>query len=679
MKPALVAAVSFAATALFFFEYLPWAKRVHLFSDIEGYHYPLYTYAHRLLRQGELPEWDASIYCGISYAGNAQAGLFYPPNWLVYFANRMHRGIRFWTIEALAFLHVWVAWFCAWLWLRHRARSDLAAALGASVVAYGGWMVSEMQHLGAIASYAWIPLALGGVERRSWRQVAAASALSFLAGYPSSWLVLVVITGAYALAIVGWAATRIAITGGALSLGLIAVQLAPLLEAAKLKASEPVYGAGIPGGWFFYLQYLLPNYYDQAFNDGRVGSETEQYLYLGACFLAVVWWARDWRPTLAILGAAALFAWDPLGLMKRLVYALPAAAELVREWNFLSAIPIAAALVVASGVDRFPTIERRRWVVIPAALAWTVWLLWVWTVQQGRYATGWGTVAEAGLTVLLCGLLLAQPRRWPYVAALLVLVWAEYKVYGTSRRFNSMPGSVDTGFHDDARTGGTGFSGVDPILYAYLRKHPDSRIALVDGPFGTDLRHYGLTTPQGFDPFLPSAYRKAVEKFVHFETNRVFSFDWRNEAMLDAFAVRFVLSYQRLPETAHLRLLEPAESYYKVYEYISAKPAWRFEHGSARRIEWTPQRRVMEVDSPGGGELQHIEQFFPGWEARVDGEEVPIQRAGEAFQRIAVPPGSHRVEFRYRSKALRVGAGITSLSLLVLVAATLWRWRRGRR
>lgn len=41
------------------------------------------------------------------------------------------------------------------------------------------------------------------------------------------------------------------------------------------------------------------------------------------------------------------------------------------------------------------------------------------------------------------------------------------------------------------------------------------------------------------------------------------------------------------------------------------------------------------------------ESFSPGWEARMDGAEVPIYRANYLMQGIYIPSGSHQIEFRH--------------------------------
>ena len=200
-----VALLALIATYGLFCEYLPPFKRVHLWSDVEGYHYPLQRYAFQSLKEGRIPQWDPSIYCGIPFAGNVQAALLYPPTWLMYAAVWSLQRIPFKALEVFTFIHVWWAFLLCYMWLRGRG-GKLASALGAGTFAWTGYMMVQVLHTGVIGAMTWIPLALWGVDeavdRRDWRplwKVAAASALSFLAGYPAAWMVTCVIAVTYAL------------------------------------------------------------------------------------------------------------------------------------------------------------------------------------------------------------------------------------------------------------------------------------------------------------------------------------------------------------------------------------------------------------------------------------------------------------------------------------------------
>jgi len=59
---------------------------------------------------------------------------------------------------------------------------------------------------------------------------------------------------------------------------------------------------------------------------------------------------------------------------------------------------------------------------------------------------------------------------------------------------------------------------------------------------------------------------------------------------------------------------------------------------------------------------------FPGWRASIDGTATPIARVNGAMMGIVVPRGEHHVELRYRPRSLFVGAAISMLGLLALVA-----------
>src|ERR1035438_4534591 len=175
-----VALLALIATYAFFYEYLPPFKTVYLYSDIAGYHYPLQRYAFQALKEGRIPQWDAAIYCGISYVGNVNAALFYPPTWLLYAAVWSLPRLPFKAVEAFAFLHVWGAFLLCYLWLRARA-GGLPSVLGAAVFACSGYTMWEFWHLGVLCALPWIPLGLWGIDeaagRRDWRplwKVAAA-------------------------------------------------------------------------------------------------------------------------------------------------------------------------------------------------------------------------------------------------------------------------------------------------------------------------------------------------------------------------------------------------------------------------------------------------------------------------------------------------------------------------
>lgn len=67
--------------------------------------------------------------------------------------------------------------------------------------------------------------------------------------------------------------------------------------------------------------------------------------------------------------------------------------------------------------------------------------------------------------------------------------------------------------------------------------------------------------------------------------------------------------------------------------------------------------------------------FYPGWKARVDGREVPIERVDYLLRGVPVPAGAHRIELRYRPWTFTAGWIVSLVTLLGLTAAVV----RGRR
>jgi hypothetical protein len=229
---------------------------------------------------------------------------------------------------------------------------------------------------------------------------------------------------------------------------------------------------------------------------------------------------------------------------------------------------------------------------------------------------------------------------------------------------------------DELSAGWRELPGVDQAVYREMRAHPDFRVLGDEGASHqvTDLRHFGLTTPQGFDPLLPEQYRETIEATTPFRTDRLFYPDPRNKKLLDLLAVRYVVTKPDGPSRAALaadtdfRLMEPSQSFFIVYEYLKARPAYRWE-GRLERVVWNAGEREFWVHSVDGGRFALIEQYFPGWRATVDGRRVEIERWGGAFQAVRVPPGEHRVCFEYRSASLRWGALVSLVSLVTLAAA----------
>jgi hypothetical protein len=700
----VVAVVALIATYGVFCEYLRPFKRVHLWSDIAGYHYPLQRFAFQALKEGRIPLWDSSMYCGVSFIGNVQAAFLYPPTWLMYAAVWKLPRIHFKALEEFTFLHVWLAFLLCYMWLRGRS-GKLASCLGAAVFAFAGFMMYQMLHPGVVGAMTWIPLALWGVdefvERRDWRllwKVAAASALAFLAGYPAAWMVTCVIVVVYALGSRRhWRAAMGASVALAASALLFMVQLLPAMEARSRMVLEPKYGPGAYGPLTLLRAYLVPNWFD--FNPGHPTYYDPGclYLYLGLPALFAIGWAIRrhklrpyWQPLLGL--AAAFLLANPPHFLLRLVERIPALNYTMQPFNFYAAVPAMAALITAIGIADFLETGARRslpawvlWGCATALAAWSFRELWIWR-RGGMFATGSRAAVQMAIALALFSLCLwcvrgaAGWRRALAVAVLLFAAGTDYKVYGSGRWFNAIAGDVD----DEHIP--YGIAGIDDAGYRAMWENRQYRVVTdaMSGPDPVQYRLWGLATPEGFDPFLSVQYKQTIEHWVPFQTNRLFYTDLQNEDMLQALGVRYVLVRKgdehdpQLAVSPKFRPIGRPDVFCHTYEYLHARPPYHWEdeaNGTIKLTKWIPERREFQVESERGGRFVLTEQFFPGWRARVDGNAVEIERWGGAFQAIRLAAGRHRISFEFRPASVGIGAAISVVALGGLLAL-VWAQRR---
>ena len=90
----------------------------------------------------------------------------------------------------------------------------------------------------------------------------------------------------------------------------------------------------------------------------------------------------------------------------------------------------------------------------------------------------------------------------------------------------------------------------------------------------------------------------------------------------------------------------------------------------------TPEALSVDAESSEAGYLVLTRSYDRGWEARLDGAEVPLRRADLALSAVLLPAGAHRLELLYRPASFRAGAAISVASLVVLAGLVLAGQRR---
>jgi uncharacterized membrane protein YfhO len=96
------------------------------------------------------------------------------------------------------------------------------------------------------------------------------------------------------------------------------------------------------------------------------------------------------------------------------------------------------------------------------------------------------------------------------------------------------------------------------------------------------------------------------------------------------------------------------------------------EGGRSSRVvpaPWASGRNA--VRAPGPGWLVVAESWDPGWTASRDGASAPVIRVNHMAMAVELPPGDHRVSFRYRAPGLVGGLALSGLAALAFAVWTL--------
>jgi hypothetical protein len=74
--------------------------------------------------------------------------------------------------------------------------------------------------------------------------------------------------------------------------------------------------------------------------------------------------------------------------------------------------------------------------------------------------------------------------------------------------------------------------------------------------------------------------------------------------------------------------------------------------GTATIVEDKRNRVVIDTQNEGEGLLVLSDNYYPGWEARIDGSRVDILRANRTMRAVPVPAGNHVVVFEFKPNSL---------------------------
>ena len=95
---------------------------------------------------------------------------------------------------------------------------------------------------------------------------------------------------------------------------------------------------------------------------------------------------------------------------------------------------------------------------------------------------------------------------------------------------------------------------------------------------------------------------------------------------------------------------------------------------------YEPNRLTYDVKSGKGGVLVFSEIYYPGWEAKVDGQPVELGRVDYILRALNVQPGKHQVELSFFPKSVNLTETIAYIAyvllILIVAAGVFLEWKR---
>jgi hypothetical protein len=517
---------------------------------------------------------------------------------------------------------------------------------------------------------------------------------------------------------------------------LCAAQLLPFLELIWWSQRDSTFGGSLNWsmpGWGL-ANFLVPLFYEFRSKVG-VYHQPDQYFtssyYVG---IGCVWlWLlafggegrrRVWLLLAALLGSVVLAMGEDGYVFPWLLQAMPALGVARYTVKFLFLAMLAAALLAAFGLARSEPANGGKEV----RLAWRHWgtmgvllfLIGVLLVFARAYplpqtewsVTLWSGLSRGGFLVLIAGAVWLLPHvrtgrnGWLLRLGLVTFVWLDLITHAPSQN----PTVEVWTYHRDMVQEKEQF---DPFP-----AHGTAR-AMIRPETDIELHFRIVRDPQ--DDFLVSRYTlfsncnlldgiakvngfySLVVRHSHELTSGLYRTTNSADGLLDFLGVshttppEYSLEWTNRPGflplvTAGQRpaFVEPAEGFRALFQ-AEFEPATVVYlptdvkdvvagHGGAeasvQSLELSARRVRAEIAAASPTLAVIAQTWYPGWEARVNGQPAPVLRANHAFQAVPVPAGKSELELAYRARRAEWGGLVSFLGLAVWLA--VWRCGRAR-
>ena len=677
----------------------------------------------RQAHNGHFPLWDPHSWMGQPILGQAQPGAAYPLNWLLWMVPKQSGHIPMWALQwYYVLIHYMAALFCYWL-CRDLRRSRPASMIAGLIFSLGGYIASvdwpQMLN-GAV----WSPLVFLFLLRavrgmRPWPSAMLSGAsigMAWLSGHHQAPIFLTLTAaGTWLFYIardrrIDWRIVRLAIAAMIFAPIVGALQILPAQEYGRLAWRWA--GALDHLGW----NDVVPYYVHSSFSlrpislFGILIPEVTSYTpFIGAIAvcLAVIAIAIYWREHLVkVLASIALgglvYALGGFSVFSGFLYAVIPFVEKARVATLAMLIfDLGVAALAAFGVDAILAAQ--------SATPDSPWLRRInfalagFTVLLGAAVLGvlldkrfnWDFDDRAVMTCLCAGLLALLIYGWRHgnvsatqaVALLTMLLllelgnqagymladrndWARHnfveKIWGNqdiAAFLHSQPGQfrVETATPDIVGNWGD-YNNVD-----FVR----AQAGVTVNAFKLEAHNPQTQKLLGVKYVLSRAPTRPDQRPVFQGASGIVVFE--NPAPFPrAFAVHQAIVSAQDGEVRKA-IYEDVDSL-RTKAYVTAQAPKLDCPGAADTVEiarYEPSRVAIRANMTCDGLLILSDDYYPGWEARVDGRRVDIAEVDLALRGVVVPTGGHEVVFQYRPRSVYLGFALTLAGWIAVALITM--------
>lgn len=727
--------------ALYFWRILtpnPFDRAQFPVGDFTDQFYAFRLYEARALAQGHIPIWSENFNSGHPFLADIQSAVFYPialVNTLVHVWA--FNSFSLFALELEALFHFYLAAAFTYLFARRVIKNRVGAFTSAIVFGFGGYLTSYPSlQLAILETAAWLPLALYFLHRATEDQTPTTNdqpqttdkqrlrwlvcaglilGVAALAGHPQTFLFVVAVSVIY----FAWRKRSVLRPPSSdllhpssvvvqiasvllIALGIAAIQLVPAIEYQQLSTREALSFADAAKGFptLDILQFILPGY----------ASAFASPLYVGILPLWLAIFALLRRRSerifwgLVALGALLLsFGFYVFAYV--LFYLFVPGASLFRQQERLAfVVSFALAMLAGYGItDLLNTVALRRakklFPILPAGAVLMLTLVVAFFVAgvenpQGRLAflgdRAGLMLLLLGLTSLLLGLYL---RKWIRVVWLvpLAILLILFDLWSVSEPANK--GLVQERFPENE------------LVNAVTKESGLFRVTadenLMPGHFGIvyDLQDIGGISPlrlARYDEFsrLPELVRwRMLNVTYHFtrqeaaagQTPVAGGADGRVLALSGAMPRTWFVgeAVVQPDDAAALQTIASPGFVPAAQAVVATSPPFPPSPGAvdnaAEVTAYAPEAMTIQLRAPVDGLVVVSENFYPGWQATVDGQAVGILRANVTLRGIPVRAGARELKLWYDPLSLKIGAILSGVTLLSCLGALIFLTRRERR